>query len=111
MEFDKNKLMEQVINKYLNTWYCLVDSGDFVKEKYLDKIDTLIYKNLKKKLKEINVYYLLHLENQGVKLGIFQKISIFFSGLRPIYEIEQKKIEQKQSEKEKPKKAIKKTKL
>lgn len=113
MDFNKNKLIEKTIDKYMNTWSYLIDTEDFVKEKYLDKIDSLIYKNLKKKLKEINIYYLLYLESKGVKLSLFQKMSISFSGLRSVYEMEERELvlkqkhKQEQQEKQKGEKVVK----
>ena len=91
--------MEEVIDKYFNTWSMLIDTDKFVKEKYLDKLDVLIYKNLKKKIKEINIYELLYLENKGVKLNLFKKLLILISGLRSVYNIEQKELAKKEQEK------------
>ena len=99
MDFNKNKLMEKVIDKYMKTWSMLIDTEEFVKEKYINKIDVLIYGNLRKKLKEINIYELLYLESKGIPLSIFKRLRIWFSGLRPVYEMEQKELERKEQEK------------
>lgn len=99
MEFNKNKLMEETIDKYMNTWAMLIDTEDFVKEKYLDRIDKVIYKNLQKKLKEIQIYYWLELESKGVPLTLYRRIVICFSRLRPVFEMEQKEFAKKQQEK------------
>ena len=100
MDFNKNKLMEAVISKYMDTWAKLIDTDEFVKDKYLKRIDVLIYANLRKKLKEINIYELLYLESKGIKLNILKRLRILFSGLRSVYEMEQKELARKQQEKE-----------
>ena len=99
MEFNKNKLIEKTINTYLDTWSILIDTEDFVKKRYINRMDRLIYSNFNKKIKEINVYYWLYLESKGIPLNIFKRFIIWLSGLRPVYEMEQKEIEQKQIEK------------
>ena len=102
MNFNKNKYINETIETYLTTWARLLDAGEFVDQKYLKKVDKYIYKNLTKKFKEIDIYYLLSLKEQGVKLGLFDKLKIWFSGVKPIYMAEQK--EQKRLEREKQKK-------
>lgn len=91
MEYLKNKLLANTIDSYLSVWQHLLDSELYVNKKYLDKLDKVIFKNMKKKIKEIEVYYLLELQDLGVKLSLFQKLKILFSGLRPIYEATKKK--------------------
>ena len=102
MNFNKNKYINETIDTYLTTWSHLLNSEDFVKPKFLHKIDKYIFKNLTKKFKEIEIYYLLSLKDSGVKLGFFDKLKVWFSGVEPIYRAEQK--EQKRLEREKAKK-------
>ena len=45
-----------------------------------------------KKFKEIEIYQLLWLESKGYDIGIFGKLRIWLSGLRPIYESEHKQV-------------------
>ena len=91
MEFNKNKLINKTIDKYAETWSHLLNTGDFIDQKYLKKIDSYIYKNMTKKFKEIEIFDLLYKEECGFNIGIFGKLRIWFSGLRPIYESERKK--------------------
>lgn len=90
MEYIKNELMGDTIDSFLEVWQHLLNSEQYVNKKYLDKLDKVIFNNMKKKIKEIEVYYLLRLEDLGVKLGLFQKLKIYFSGLRPIYNANKK---------------------
>ncbi len=99
MEFNKNILIEKTINTYLDTWSTLIDTEDFVKKRYIDRMDRLIYSNFKKKVKEINVYYWLYLESKGIPLSIFKRFIIWLSGLRPVCEMEQKELAKKEQEK------------
>ena len=116
MEFKKNKLINDTIDAYATTWSHTLDTEDYIDKKFLQKIDKYIYKNLKKKFAEIEVFHLLYLQDKGIKLSWFQKLKISFSGLRPIYlaekeEIkkkielkEQRKLEKLQKKKRKPRK-------
>lgn len=101
MEYIKNELLGQTIDSYLEVWQHLLDSERYVDKVYLAKLDKTIYKSMKKKLKEIDIYYLLTLEKLGVKLSWSQKLKIYFSGLRPIYNAEQKEIEKLKKEENK----------
>lgn len=101
MEYIKNELLGQTIDSYLEVWQHLLDSERYVDKVYLAKLDKTIYKSMKKKLKEIDIYYLLTLEKMGVKLSWSQKLKIYFSGLRPIYNAEQIQIEEMKKEENK----------
>ena len=85
MEFNKNELINNTIDAYATTWSHTLDTGDYIDKKFLQKIDKYIYKNLKKKFAEIEVFHLLYLQDKGIKLGLFQKLKISFSGLKPLY--------------------------
>lgn len=106
MNYNKNKYINETIDKFLETWSHLLNSEDFVKPNFLHKIDKYIYKNLTKKFKEIDIYYLLALKDQGVKLGMFDKLKIWFSGVEPIYRAEQKEEKRLEREKQKKKKEL-----
>lgn len=91
MIFKKNELINETLDKHFETWSHTLDTSDFVPEKYLKKIDKLIFNNLKQKLKECEIYNLLYLQDMGFKLSLFQKIRIYFSGLKPLYLAEQQR--------------------
>lgn len=88
MIFKKNELINETLDKHFETWSHTLNTSDFVSQKYLNKIDKIIFNNLNKKLKEIEIYNLLYLEERGYKLNIFQKLAIWFSGLSPLYKSE-----------------------
>ena len=98
MIFKKNELINETLDKHFETWSHTLDTGDFVPQKYLKKIDKLIFNNLKQKLKECEIFNLLYLQDQGYKLGLFQKLKIWLSGLKPLY------LSEKQNNAKKPKK-------
>lgn len=85
MIFKKNELINEILDKHFETWSHTLDTEDFVPKKYLKKIDKLIFVNLKQKLKECEIFNLLYLQDQGYKLGLFQKLRIWLSGLKPLY--------------------------
>ena len=85
MEFIKNELINKALDEYYQTFSHTLDTNDFVPEKFNDKISKYIYKNMNKKFKQIDIFYLLILEDMGVKLDLFQKLQIAFSGLRGLY--------------------------
>lgn len=53
MDFKKNELINEVLNKYFETFSLTLDTCDFVPEKFLKKIHKYIYKNMKNKFKEV----------------------------------------------------------
>ncbi len=85
MEFKQNELINDTLDVHFGTWSHTLNTADFVPAKYLDKIDKYIFKLLKKKLKETEIFYLLHLQELGYKLGLFEKLRVAFSGLKPLY--------------------------
>lgn len=88
MIFHKNDLINETLDKHFATWMHTSNTADFVPKKYLNYVDRIIFENLKKKLKEVDIYNLLYLELQGYKLGFFDKLKISFSGIRPLFENE-----------------------
>lgn len=90
MDFNKNKLINKTLLQYYSTFGKTLDTSDFVSEKFNKKIQKYIFKNLMKKFKEIEIYNLLYLQEKGYRLGIFDKLKIAFSGLKPLY-LEEKK--------------------
>ena len=94
MNFKKNELINEVLLNNFATWQCTENTANFVPEKYLKKIDKMVFENVKKQMKEVDIYELMFKEEQGYKLGIFQKLRISFSGLRPLYNAEKKQAEE-----------------
>lgn len=92
MIFNKNDLINAVLDKHFDTWMHTLNTADFVPKKYLNYVDRIVFENLKKKLKEVDIYNLLYLELQGYNLGFFDKLKISFSGLRPLFENELKSV-------------------
>ena len=90
MQFNKNELINNCIDEYAKTFSHTLNTCDFISPKYLKKIDKYIFKNLKKKFDEIEIYDLLYLQEHGLKLNLFQKLKIAFSKLKYLYISEQK---------------------
>lgn len=93
LDFYENDLIKETLNEYYDTFRHTLDTADYVPEKFNDKISKYIYKKMQQKFYEVEVYNLLHLEENGYKLGLFQKLKIWFSGLRPLYEKNKKRNE------------------
>lgn len=86
MDFYKNKLIDKVFKNYKKTYKQTNETLDFVSEKSIKNFDKYVDYNFNQKLKEIEIFYLLHLKYDfGLKLGIFQRLKIWWSGLEPIY--------------------------
>ena len=54
INYNKNKLINECLNKYYETFACTLDTADFVPEKYNDKINAYIFKNMKRAFKRID---------------------------------------------------------
>lgn len=54
INFNKNKLINQVLEKYYETFSLTLDTADFVPEEYNDKINRYIFKNMKRHFKKID---------------------------------------------------------
>ncbi|MCL2229164.1 MAG: hypothetical protein FWC00_05055 [Firmicutes bacterium] len=57
MEFIKNELIDEVLQKYFATFSITLDTAEFVPDKYGRKIHKFIFKNMKKKFREVNRAY------------------------------------------------------
>lgn len=57
MEFIKNDLIDECLTRYYETFRITLDTCDFVPDKYNDRIHKYIFKNLKRKFKEIDREY------------------------------------------------------
>ena len=53
INYNKNKLINECLCKYYETFAHTLDTADYVPEKYNDKILAYIFKNMKKQLKKI----------------------------------------------------------
>ena len=54
INYNKNKLINQTLSKYYETFSLTLDTVDFVPEKYNKKICKYIFKNMKKSFKKID---------------------------------------------------------
>lgn len=54
INYNKNKLINQTLDKYYDTFSHMLDTSDFVPEKYNSKIGKYIFKNMKKHFKLID---------------------------------------------------------
>lgn len=54
INYNKNKLINQTLVKYYETFEHTLDTADYVPQKYNDKICRYIFKNLKKTFKKID---------------------------------------------------------
>ena len=57
MEFIKNELINAVLDKYFETFAKTLDTADYVPDKYGRKIHKYIFKNMKRKFKEVDRVY------------------------------------------------------
>ena len=57
MEFIKNELINAVLENYFETFEKTLDTCDFVPEKYGKKIHAYIFKNMKRKFREVDRTY------------------------------------------------------
>ena len=87
MELYKNKLIDKILVRNFKTWEHTLDTGDYVDAKFAKKIDRFIFNNLNRQFKEADIYYLLYLKYQGIKLGIFQCLKIWWSGIESKYRV------------------------
>lgn len=54
INYNKNKLINECLQKYYETFSHTLDTADFVPEKYNDKINAYIFKNMKRAFKRID---------------------------------------------------------
>lgn len=54
INFNKNKLINETLDKYYETFSHTLDTADYVPEKYNEKISKYIFKNMKKAFKRID---------------------------------------------------------
>lgn len=54
INYNKNELINTALDKYYETFSHTLDTADFVPEKYNDKINRYIFKNMKKAFKRID---------------------------------------------------------
>lgn len=54
INYNKNKLINQTLDKYYDTFSHMLDTSDFVPEKYNSKIGKYIFKNMKRHFKLID---------------------------------------------------------
>ena len=54
LNYNKNKLINECLVRYYETFSHTLDTADFVPEKYNDKINAYIFKNMKKSFKKVD---------------------------------------------------------
>jgi hypothetical protein len=54
INFNKNKLINETLDKYYETFSHTLDTADYVPEKYNEKICKYIFKNMKKAFRKID---------------------------------------------------------
>lgn len=54
LNYNKNKLINECLVRYYETFAHTLDTADFVPEKYNDKINAYIFKNMKKAFKRLD---------------------------------------------------------
>ncbi len=54
LNYNKNKLINECLDKYYETFSHTLDTADFVPDKFNDKILNYIFKNLKKSFKVLD---------------------------------------------------------
>ena len=54
INFNKNKLINNTLDKFYETFSHTLDTADYVPDKFNDKISKYIYKNMKKTFKQID---------------------------------------------------------
>lgn len=54
INYNKNKLINQCLEKYYETFAHTLDTGDYVPEKYNNKILKYIFKNMKRQFKKLD---------------------------------------------------------
>ena len=54
LNYNKNKLINECLVRYYETFSHTLDTADFVPEKYNDKINAYIFKNMKKAFKRVD---------------------------------------------------------
>ena len=69
MEFIKNDLINAVLDKYFETFSKTLDTADYFPEKYGKKIHKYIFKNMRRKFKEVDRAYAKQKKNAAVTQG------------------------------------------
>ncbi len=54
LNYNKNKLINECLTKYYETFAHTLDTADFVPEQYNDKINAYIFKNMRKAFKRLD---------------------------------------------------------
>ena len=79
MNYHKNELINQTLDEFYETFSHMLDTSDFVPQKYNEKIRKYIFKNMKKSFKQIDKedkkYQIDLKEREKVKLP--QKQNLF----------------------------------
>ena len=74
INYNKNKLINQTLVKYYETFEHTLDTADYVPQKYNDKICYYIFKNLKKTFRKIDKEDRIYQREFNKKLKIKAKL-------------------------------------
>lgn len=86
MDFYKNKLINKIFANFKKTYSQTNEALNYVSPKTIKSFDKYVENDFNQKLKEVDIYFLLHLKYDfGLKLGLFQRLKIWWSGLEPLY--------------------------
>ena len=55
INYNKNKLINECLSKYYETFAHTLDTADFVPEEYNDKITAYIFKNMRKAFRKVDL--------------------------------------------------------
>lgn len=73
LNYHKNKLINQALDEYYDTFSHTLDTADFVPEKYNNKINRYIFKNMKRAFRKLNREDRVYQRNAKKKARIKKK--------------------------------------
>lgn len=76
MEFIKNQLINNVLEKYFETFAKTLDTADYVPTQYGKKIHKYIFKNMKRKFKEVDKQYAKQLKTEKKSISAGEGASL-----------------------------------
>jgi len=73
MEFIKNELINAVLENYFDTFAKTLDTADYVPARYGKKIHRYIFRNMRRKFREIDRLYRKTVRRPKKKLRLFRR--------------------------------------
>lgn len=90
MLFKKNEMIEDVLVNFYVTFGVTKNTDEIVPKNVNKRIVSLIERELFKRFKEVDSYYLCFLEEHGVKLGMRDRLKLWWNGGRGYYAFEKR---------------------